>query len=52
MRGSKVRVQLSDFGEVGRGHRTEVSTRQWQGGTSGVSFRIAKGVRYHVGRIK
>jgi hypothetical protein len=30
----------------------EVTIRQFQGGSSGVSFRIAKGVRYHVGGFK
>jgi hypothetical protein len=30
----------------------EVSIRQFQGGGGGVSFRIAKGVRYHVGGFR
>ena len=30
----------------------EVAMRQFQGGSSGVSFRIAKGVRYHVGGFR
>lgn len=38
--------------EIAAALMKEVSIREWQGGTSGVSFRIAKGVRYHVGRIK
>jgi hypothetical protein len=27
----------------------EVAVREWQGGSRGVSFRVARGVRYHVG---
>jgi hypothetical protein len=30
----------------------EVAVRQWQGGSQGVSFRIAKGVRYRVGSMR
>jgi len=30
----------------------EVAIRQWQGGSSGVSFRIAKGVSYRTGQVK
>lgn len=30
----------------------EVSVRQWQGGSQGVSFRLAKGMRYHVGQTR
>src|SRR5206468_2018049 len=30
----------------------EVADRQWQGGSSGVSFRITKGVRYRVGQTQ
>jgi hypothetical protein len=30
----------------------EVADRQWQGGSSGFSFRIAKGVRYRVGNTR
>jgi hypothetical protein len=30
----------------------EVAVREWRGGSSGVSFRVAKGVRYHVGSTR
>ena len=30
----------------------EVAVREWRGGSQGVSFRVAKGVRYHVGSTR
>jgi hypothetical protein len=30
----------------------EIAVREWRGGSSGVSFRVAKGVRYHVGSTR
>src|SRR5207249_9377954 len=30
----------------------EVAVREWRGGSQGVSFRIAKGVRYRVGTMR
>jgi hypothetical protein len=30
----------------------EVALREWRSGSSGVSFRVAKGVRYHVGQTR
>jgi hypothetical protein len=30
----------------------EVAIRQWQGGSSGVSFRVAKGVSFRTGQVK
>ena len=38
--------------EIGAGLMKEVSIREWQGGSGGFSFRVAKGVRYNVGRTK
>jgi len=38
--------------EIGAALTKEVSIREWQGGSGGFSFRIAKGVRYNVGRTK
>jgi hypothetical protein len=35
--------------ETGAGLMKEVALREWRGGSSGFSFRVAKGVRYHVG---
>lgn len=38
--------------EIGAALMKEVAIREWQGGSAGVSFRIMKGVRYNVGRVK
>lgn len=46
------RQDESVYLEIAAASMKEVSIREWRGGTSGVSFRIAKGVRYHVGGIR
>jgi hypothetical protein len=38
--------------ETGAGLMKEVVQREWRGGSSGVSFRVARGVRYHVGQVR
>lgn len=38
--------------ETNAGLMKEVAVREWRGGTSGVSFRIAKGVSYRTGAIR
>src|SRR5215211_5481626 len=38
--------------ETGAALMKEVAVREWRSGSSGVSFRIAKGVRYHVGQTR
>jgi hypothetical protein len=38
--------------ETMAGLMKEVALREWRGGSSGVSFRVAKGVRYHVGQTR
>lgn len=38
--------------ETSAGLTKEVVQREWRGGSSGFSFRIAKGVRYHVGGVR
>ena len=38
--------------EKNAGLMKEVAVREWRGGTSGVSFRIAKGVSYRTGAIR
>lgn len=38
--------------ETGAALLKEVTIRQFQGGSRGVSFRVVKGVRYHVGSFK
>jgi hypothetical protein len=39
-------------GEVAAALMKEVAVRQWQGGSQGFSFRVAKGVRYRVGSTR
>jgi hypothetical protein len=38
--------------EIGAELLKEVSIREWQSGSTGFSFRIVKGVRYHVGQTR
>jgi hypothetical protein len=38
--------------EMGAALLKEVSLREWQGGSAGYSFRVAKGVRFNTGRVR
>jgi hypothetical protein len=38
--------------EIGAALLKEVAVREWQAGSGGISFRIAKGMRYHTGQTR